>query len=96
MQGHRVLTRGRRAPSPVPSAEAAAMENVLEGLLVLLAKARVDDGVEAAVEVAQPESNFEDSVRGSVRWENRSFGDTEKKRKKTKLLYAARDLQLYS
>lgn len=81
MQSHRVLTRGRRAPSPVRSAEAAAMENVLEGLLVLLAKARVDDGVEAAVEVAQPESNFEDSVRGSVRWENRSFGDTERKKR---------------
>lgn len=78
------------------SPEATPMKNVLEGLLVLLAKARVDDGVEAAVEVAQPESDFENSVRGFVRWENRSFGDTERKNKKTKLLYAARDLQLYS
>lgn len=95
MQGHRVSTRRRRAPGPVRSIEAAAMENILEGLLVLLAKARVDDGVEAAVEVTQPESNFEDSVRGSVRWENGAFGDNGKK-EKTKLLYATRELQLHS
>lgn len=75
---HKVSSRGRRAPGPVRSAEAVATENVLEGLLELLTEARVDDGVEAAVEVAQPESNFEDSVRGSVGWENGAYRDTER------------------
>lgn len=46
---HRVSSRGRRAPDLVCSSEAAAMENVLEGLLELLTEARVDDGVEAAI-----------------------------------------------
>ena len=47
---------------PAPSAEAAAAENVLEGLLELLAEAGVYYGVDAAVEVTQPEGDLKDGV----------------------------------
>lgn len=43
---------------------ALAPKDTHEGALELLAGARVDDGVEAAVEVAQPEHHLEHGVRG--------------------------------
>lgn len=69
----RVPSRGldRRAPALVveaaqdtPAALALAAEQAGEGALELLAGAGVDDGVDAAVEVAQPEDDFEHDLRG--------------------------------
>lgn len=51
-------------------AEAARTQHTQEGFLKLLTGAGVDDGVDAAVEIAQPERYLEDCVRGSVRWED--------------------------
>lgn len=42
------------------SLQTVSSENVMEGLLKLLTEAGVDDGVDAAVEVAQPEGDFKD------------------------------------
>lgn len=42
---------------------ALAAENAGESFLELAAEARVDDGVDAAVEVAQPEGYLKNSVR---------------------------------
>lgn len=52
-----------------PPALALALEQPSEGPLELLAGARVDDGVDAAVEVAQPEDHFEDHPRRLEGWE---------------------------
>lgn len=43
-----------------PASQAASTEHAVEGLLELLAGARVDDGIDAAVEVTQPEGNLKD------------------------------------
>lgn len=51
-------------------AEAARSQHAQEGFLKLLTGAGVDDGVDAAVEVAQPKRYLEDCVRGSVRRED--------------------------
>lgn len=51
-------------------AEAAGTEHAEESPLELLAEARVDDGVQAAVEVAQPEGHLEDRLRRVVGWEH--------------------------
>lgn len=55
-----------QATTPAATAAGAALapEDAQEGALELLAGARVDDGVEAAVEVAQPEHHLEHGVRG--------------------------------
>lgn len=57
-----------------------APQNVLESFLELLAEAGVDDGVEAAVEVTQPEGDFEHSLRGPVGWEDGTFSFKNKNR----------------
>ena len=59
--------------APARSAEAATAENVLEGLLELLAEAGVYYGVDTAVEVTQPEGDLKDGVRRSVVWEDRAW-----------------------
>lgn len=43
-----------------PGSQAAPTEHAVEGLLELLAGARVDDGIDAAVQVTQPEGNLKD------------------------------------
>lgn len=52
------------ATAAAAATAALAPEDAHEGALELLAGARVDDGVEAAVEVAQPEHHFEHGVGG--------------------------------
>lgn len=54
--------------------QAVTMEHVVEGFLELLAEARVDDGVDAAVEVTQPEGYFKDGFRGLTGREDGSDG----------------------
>lgn len=44
---------------------AAALEDADEGLFELSAVAGVDDGIQAAVEVAQPEDHLEERLRGT-------------------------------
>lgn len=51
-------------PNGPPPPPALALEEAGESPLELFARARVDDGVDAAVEVAQPEDNFEEHPRG--------------------------------
>lgn len=46
------------------------MENTEEGFLELLAEAWVDHGVNAAVEVTQPEGYFKDGFRRLTGWED--------------------------
>ena len=59
-------TSSTLAPVSAPplAPEAAAGENVLEGLLELDTETRVDHGVDAAVHVAQPEAHLEHGVGG--------------------------------
>lgn len=60
-----VSAAAQTAAAATPAATAAlAPKDTHEGALELLAGARVDDGVEAAVEVAQPEHHLEHGVRG--------------------------------
>lgn len=54
------------------SFQAAAAEHIVEGCLELPTEAWVDNGVNAAVEVTQPEGYFKDGFRGFIGWENRS------------------------
>lgn len=51
-------------------AEAARTQHTQEGFLKLLTGTGVDDGVDAAVEIAQPKRYLEDCFRGSVLWED--------------------------
>jgi hypothetical protein len=44
---------------------AAALEDADEGLFELSAVAGVDDGIQAAVEVAQPEDHLKERLRGT-------------------------------
>lgn len=62
---------------PAPPA-ALALEQPDERALELLAGARVDDGVHAAVEVSQPEDDLEDDFRGLQGWEERALGEIER------------------
>lgn len=55
-----------------PGSQAASTEHVVEGLLELPAEARVDNGVDAAVEVSQPEGYFKDGFRRLAGREDRS------------------------
>ena len=55
------------------SSQAASAENIVEGLLELLTEAWVDNGVNAAVEVPQPEGYFKDGFRGLTGWEDGSW-----------------------
>lgn len=50
-------------PGPFPVLPLTA-EDADEGQLELAVVARVDDGVEAAVEISQPEDDFEEDLRG--------------------------------
>lgn len=54
--------------SPAPGAE-----NAGKGFLELAAEARVDDRVDAAVEVAQPEGYLKNGVRRLAGWEDRAW-----------------------
>lgn len=63
-------------PPDGPSAPVAlALEQPDERALELLAGARVDDGVHAAVEVPQPEDDLEDDFRGLQGREERTLGE---------------------
>lgn len=46
-----------------PSSQAATTEHIVEGFLELPAEAGVDNGVNAAVEVTQPEGDLKDGFR---------------------------------
>lgn len=52
---------------------ALGVENAGKGFLELPAKARVDDGVDAAVEIAQPEGYLKNGVRRLAGWEDRAW-----------------------
>lgn len=52
---------------------ALGVENAGKGFLELAAEARVDDGVNAAVEVAQPEGYLKNGVRRLAGWEDRAW-----------------------
>lgn len=52
-----------RLKSRCRGSQAATAEHTVEGFLELLAGARVDYGVNAAVQVTQPESYLEDGFR---------------------------------
>lgn len=65
-------------------AEAAGAQHAQEGFLKLLTGAGVDDGVDAAVEVAQPKRDLEDGVRGSVCREDGTERKNQEKWKPTK------------
>lgn len=52
---------------------ALCVENAGKGFLELPAKARVDDGVDAAVEIAQPEGYLKNGVRRFAGWEDRAW-----------------------
>lgn len=54
---------------------AAALKDTYEGLLELSAVAGVDDGVQAAVEVAQPEDHLEQRLRRTKVWVERPWGN---------------------
>lgn len=53
--------------------QALASENAGEGLLELAAEAGVDDGVDAAVEVAQPEGDLKNGVGRLTGREDRAW-----------------------
>lgn len=57
---------------------ALALEQPDERALELLAGARVDDGVHAAVEVSQPEDNLEHDFRGLQGWEERTLEEIKR------------------
>lgn len=46
-----------------PSSQAATTEHIVKGFLELPAEAGVDNGVNAAVEVTQPEGDLKDGFR---------------------------------
>lgn len=79
----RTGTIGRSKPqrlgAPATLSEAASMQNVEEGPLELLAEAGIDNGVDTAVEVAQPEGDLKDGVRWPVRWEYGACGKNRQK-----------------
>lgn len=52
---------------------ALAAENAGKGFLELTAEAGIDDGVDAAVEVAQPEAYLKNGLRGFIGWEDRAW-----------------------
>lgn len=52
-----------RSPTRSSLAVTSAFEDEAESVLKLPAVAGIDDGVQAAVEVTQPENDFEDGVR---------------------------------
>lgn len=52
---------------------ALGVENAGKGFLELPAEAGVDDGVDAAVEVAQPEGDLKNGVRRLAGWEDRAW-----------------------
>lgn len=56
-----------------PRSQAVSTQHVAEGSFELLTEARVDDGVNAAVEVTQPEGYLEDGFRRLTGWKNRSW-----------------------
>lgn len=58
-------------------AEAGALEHVAEGPLEVAARARVDDGVEAAVQVAGPEERVEQGLRHVAALANGSWKTQE-------------------
>lgn len=55
-----------------PSSQATTTEHIVEGCLELLAEAWVDNGVNAAVEVTQPEGYLKDGFRRLTGWEDGS------------------------
>lgn len=79
----RTGTIGRSKPqrfgAPAPLSETASMQNVEEGPLELLAEAGIDNRVDTAVEVAQPEGDLKDGVRWPVRWEYGACGKNRQK-----------------
>lgn len=72
--------------------QTAAVQHVVKGSFKLLAETRVDDGVNAAVEVAQPEGYLKDGFRRLTGREDGSWKrhtkENDKKRKiKRKLFF---------
>lgn len=57
---------------------ALALEQPDERALELLAGARVDDGVHAAVEVSQPEDDLEHNFGGLQGWEERTLEEIKR------------------
>lgn len=55
-----------------PSSQATATQHIVKSFLELLAEAWVDDRVDAAVEVTQPEGYLKDGFRGLTGWEDGS------------------------
>lgn len=55
------------------SSYAAPSQHVVKGFFELLAEAWVNNRVDAAVEVTQPESYLKDGFRGLTRWEDRPW-----------------------
>lgn len=74
-------------------AETAGAQHAQEGFLKLLTGAGVDDGVDAAVEVAQPKGDLEDGVRGSVCREDGTDRKNQEKWKPTKNKASNHDAQ---
>lgn len=70
-----------QAPGRMPPPAALALQQPGEGSLKLLAGARVDDGVYAAVEVTQPEDHLENHVRRLDRREESAWKIIEGKTK---------------
>lgn len=52
-----------RSPTRSPPAVTSAFEDEAESVLELPAVAGIDDGIQAAVEVTEPENDLEDDVR---------------------------------
>lgn len=67
------------APQDSAAAVALAAEETGEGALELFARARVDDRVNAAVEVAQPEDDLKDHVRWLQCREEGAWEETEER-----------------
>lgn len=65
---------------PVAPPQAVNAQQLVKSFVELLVGTRVDDGVDAAVEVSEPEGDFKNGLRRTVRREHGACEDTRQQR----------------